>query len=86
MRRAVDGKHYILKHFRVQCKQCNETVESTHRHDFKSCSCGNVSVDGGVAEGRLLWGEGGYVNVSVWAAEDDPAAPVPSEVLAALNR
>lgn len=31
----------------VQCLDCNNIIESTHRHDFKYCSCGNVAVDGG---------------------------------------
>ena len=31
----------------VKCLKCNDTVFSRVRHDFKSCSCHNVSVDGG---------------------------------------
>lgn len=33
----------------VRCNKCGEVIESTHTHDFKSCSCGRVSVDGGRA-------------------------------------
>jgi len=29
------------------CGLCNESVISTHRHDFCQCSCGNLFVDGG---------------------------------------
>jgi len=29
------------------CGKCNERICSTHRHDFVTCKCGNVSVDGG---------------------------------------
>lgn len=32
---------------KAQCRQCNDVIESTHRHDFKSCKCGAISVDGG---------------------------------------
>ena len=32
---------------RAKCKLCGDTIESTHVHDFVSCSCGAVSVDGG---------------------------------------
>jgi hypothetical protein len=32
----------------VQCLSCDEVIVSRHRHDFKSCKCGNVSVDGGL--------------------------------------
>lgn len=31
----------------VKCKICGDIIESTYRHDFVTCSCGNVSVDGG---------------------------------------
>jgi hypothetical protein len=29
------------------CLVCGDKIVSTHRHDFKLCSCGNVAVDGG---------------------------------------
>ena len=32
---------------KVKCLLCLDTIESKHRHDFVTCSCGNVSVDGG---------------------------------------
>lgn len=32
---------------RVQCIHCNDVIESKHSHDFQTCSCGRVSVDGG---------------------------------------
>ena len=32
---------------RIMCRKCGDIVESEHRHDFKSCSCGSCSVDGG---------------------------------------
>ena len=31
----------------VRCKICGEVIESKSTHDFVTCSCGNVSVDGG---------------------------------------
>jgi hypothetical protein len=31
----------------IQCKFCDDVIESKHRHDFKTCKCGMVSVDGG---------------------------------------
>jgi hypothetical protein len=27
--------------------KCKDVIESVHRHDFLSCSCGSISVDGG---------------------------------------
>ena len=31
----------------VQCKNCGAVIESVSVHDFKTCSCGACSVDGG---------------------------------------
>lgn len=31
----------------VFCNKCNDFIFSKHRHDFVSCSCGAISVDGG---------------------------------------
>ncbi len=30
-----------------RCRKCNSVIESHHRHDFVTCPCGAVSVDGG---------------------------------------
>lgn len=32
----------------IRCLSCNDVIESRHRYDFVRCSCGNVSVDGGL--------------------------------------
>ena len=45
---------------RVKCLKCDDTIESKHVHDFVTCSCGNVSVDGGLDYSRrsfetMLW-------------------------------
>ena len=31
----------------IQCKKCGDIIESVFEHDFKTCSCGVCSVDGG---------------------------------------
>jgi hypothetical protein len=31
----------------IRCKLCDEVIQSTHRHDFRSCTGGHVFVDGG---------------------------------------
>ena len=31
----------------AKCLVCGDVIESKHRHDFVTCSCGNLSVDGG---------------------------------------
>lgn len=36
----------ILKNA-AECKLCHDVIESTHVHDFRSCKCGEINVDGG---------------------------------------
>lgn len=36
----------LLKN-RAKCKLCQSVIESFHRHDFVTCKCGEISVDGG---------------------------------------
>lgn len=37
----------ILKNM-AKCLDCEQIVESKHVHDFRTCKCGNLSVDGGL--------------------------------------
>lgn len=39
----------------VRCLRCKDVIQSRHLHDFVTCSCGNVSVDGGSAYKRRLF-------------------------------
>lgn len=32
----------------ARCDECGATIQSRHRHDFQSCPCGNLFVDGGL--------------------------------------
>lgn len=32
----------------IKCNKCGDVIYSAHVHDFKTCSCGAVSVDGGM--------------------------------------
>lgn len=81
MRRSVlvkpfgDGTH--LEHHpeerltrnAVQCLLCNEIIESKHTHDFVSCQCGNVSVDGGLEYVRRA-----YKSEKTWIDLSEPLA------------
>lgn len=40
----------------VMCNKCSDFIVSKHRHDFVTCKCGNVSVDGGQAYLRRVGG------------------------------
>lgn len=31
----------------AHCRSCGDDIESRHRHDYVTCKCGNISVDGG---------------------------------------
>jgi hypothetical protein len=39
----------------AKCLHCGDEVESTHRHELVSCSCGAFFVDGGLAYLRRGW-------------------------------
>jgi hypothetical protein len=32
---------------RIRCRVCGDIIESRYTHEFVTCSCGRVSVDGG---------------------------------------
>ena len=32
---------------KAECRLCGDVIESTNRHDFKWCECGEIAVDGG---------------------------------------
>jgi predicted RNA-binding Zn-ribbon protein involved in translation (DUF1610 family) len=45
-------KYYKVRHA-ILCCSCNETIESKEIHEFKTCGCGAVSIDGGL-QGRVI--------------------------------
>jgi hypothetical protein len=48
------GVRYKLERHAMFCKKCNQTIVSLFVHDYKQCSCGSVSVDGGPFEGNHI--------------------------------
>ena len=44
----------IIKN-KAKCKLCGQVIESKHRHDFVTCDCGEISVDGGKDYRRRLY-------------------------------
>lgn len=64
----------------ARCLACDEIVESRHRHDFVSCGCGAIAVDGGLEylkrSGRLEH----VHDLSEYA--EGPRPPLPPEVIA----
>lgn len=47
-------KYYreVIDRNSAKCLFCGEEIESKHQHDFVTCGCGSLSVDGGHAYGR----------------------------------
>lgn len=45
----MDDNLYRVIRNRCQCRQCEDIIESTHRHDFVRCRCGAIFTDGGTA-------------------------------------
>lgn len=33
---------------RAKCKLCQSVIESFHEHDYVTCKCGHISIDGGL--------------------------------------
>lgn len=50
----------------ASCNTCGERIRSRHRHDFVTCGCGNVHVDGGLDYLKRGWNgaAGGYTELS----------------------
>lgn len=59
-----DDKKRIIRNSAI-CNKCKEEVVSKYRHDFRSCSCGDLSVDGGTAYLRRVFGAYGFTDTSV---------------------
>lgn len=61
----------IIKRNAVKCNRCGDIIESTHRHDFKWCSCQTVAVDGGLEYiKRCFKSEGDYTDLSETIYDD----------------
>ena len=56
----------------VTCNGCGDFIVSKHRHDFVTCSCGAISVDGGQEYLRRVGTleKGSYIDLS-WSLPDN---------------
>jgi len=68
---VVDPDDYILNKTGevivinlISCNHCGDLVASTHRHDFRRCSCGKVAADGGSSYLRRLGSAGDFTELS----------------------
>lgn len=63
--RLRQERPYLLENA-AKCLECNTRIVSTFRHDFVTCPCGNVSVDGGHDYARRVFGEGQWVDDNIY--------------------
>lgn len=54
----------------VTCLSCGDFIFSMHRHDFVTCTCGSISVDGGQEYLRRVGAIDACVDMS-WSLSDD---------------
>lgn len=61
-----------LLHNKIRCKRCGDVIESKFTHDFQTCSCGAVSVDGGraYASRSFTGGLDTFEDLSEWSDDD----------------
>ena len=52
-----------------RCKKCNDIIQSNSRHDFKSCQCGAVAVDGGLDYLRRIGTQEDWEELSIFEDE-----------------
>lgn len=59
----------------MKCLRCGDVIESRTRHDFVTCSCGNISVDGGLDYFHRVFAQGvsdeDYEDLSEWEEVQD---------------
>ena len=54
----------------VQCISCGDFIVSKHRHNYVTCSCGAISVDGGQEYLRRSGDMGSAIDLS-WSISDE---------------
>lgn len=55
----------------AKCNRCGDIIESKYTHDFVTCSCGALSVDGGKDYIRRCFHEEiGYTDLSEYAEDE----------------
>lgn len=56
---------------KAQCKLCGDVIESLYRHNYVSCKCGEIFVDGGDSYPR--WGANNMGNFIRILEDEDEA-------------
>lgn len=64
------GPKYLLENS-AQCLECDTRIVSMTRHDFVTCRCGKVSVDGGHEYARRVFDGDNWVDTSIYIGGND---------------
>lgn len=54
----------------AECKKCGDQIFSGYRHDYKSCKCGSIAVDGGLDYQRWVGNLENFTDRSMSMPED----------------
>jgi len=50
------GVKYTQIRHAIKCKKCLEVIESKDSHDYKTCLCKSIAIDGGIEDGNRILG------------------------------
>ena len=59
----MEKKEEIISN-KIKCKKCGDIIESKSTNDYKKCSCGAVTVDGGKDYLKRMGNEENYEELS----------------------
>ena len=59
----MEKKEEIISN-KIKCKKCGDIIESKSTNDYKKCSCGAVTVDGGKDYLKRIGNEKDYEELS----------------------
>lgn len=62
-------KGTIIVSNQIRCNKCGDEPFSMHRHDYVTCKCGSVAVDGGMSYLRRIGDIGSYNEMSITATK-----------------
>lgn len=60
-----ETRHVKIIRNSAKCLKCGDEIRSASRHDFNSCSCGSLSVDGGTDYLRRCGNPEDYEDTSI---------------------
>lgn len=67
MRIGMKTTEKKIKRNRAKCLKCLDVIESKYTHNFVTCKCGEIFVDGG----KDYWRAGAYDMANFYRLNDD---------------